>query len=117
MEGLGFLVLVAVVFGSFFAVAIPAVTLINRAIGKSYETAAQNVFRAIAAEGIVHAEDDVPMTLTSVAVFAASRTWRRADVRVTPRAIYVAQYGKNLFFGRMGQPMIVVPLGPWPLHP
>ena len=115
-EGVVFFAFAAFVMLLFFAVTLPVVIFINRQIGKSYDENARLVFAQIPMEGILFAEDDVAMRLSSVAFLAVGIRWGRADVRVTQRGLYIAQWRKT-WFGRMGQPVILIALTPFGLDP
>lgn len=109
MNDAGFLGLVCVVFGLFFAVALPLVTLVNRAIGKGYDDKARALEGILASEGLRFAEDDVSVRGSWVAPLAVGVKWSRANVRVTERAIYLMQ--STRFLGmRMGQPILAFAL-------
>ncbi len=100
---------ICVVFALFFAVALPLVTLLNRAIGKAYDDKARALEGILATEGLRFAEDDVSIRTTWIAPLAFAVRWTRANVRVTGRAIYLMQ--STRFLGkRMGQPIIALPL-------
>lgn len=105
-------------FAAFFAVTVPLVYALNvHVIGPSYDRKAAELFtRTSATERVLYEEDDVAMILRSRAVLAVGIQYRRAHVRITERALYVAQQGK--FLGRrMGQPILAVGLAPIGLDP
>ncbi len=103
---------------AFFAVTIPLVYVLNvRIIGPSYDREAAEVLeRTRHTERILFEENDVAMILRSRAALAIGVQFRRANVRITDRALYVVQQGK--FLGsRMGQPILAIGLGPMGLDP
>jgi len=108
-SGVAFLGLICVVFSLFFAVALPLVTLLNRALGKAFDDKARAIAPILAGEGLLFVEDDVKTRGTWIAPLAVGVRPMNADVRVTTRAIYLMQH-RRMFGSRMGQPILAFPL-------
>lgn len=108
-EGAIFFALAIVFVVGFFAVMMPVVFVVNRAIGSAYADKARAIEPLLAAEGLRFAEDDVSIRGTWLAPLAVGVRWSRADVRVTERAIYLMQHAR-MFGQRIGQPTLALPL-------
>src|SRR5207302_265220 len=82
----------------------------NRAIGAHYDELARRGAPWVGAEGVVYGEDDVRTRSSWRAPLAVAVRWGRADVRVTPRAVYLFTYQPlPLLAGRrMGQPVLAM---------
>lgn len=105
-------------FVVFFAVTTPLVYALNvHVIGPSYDRKAAELFaRVSATERTLYEEHDVALILTSRAFTSIGRRHPRGDIRITDRALYVAQQSK--FLGaRMGQPILGVGLAAIGLDP
>lgn len=105
-------------FVVFFAVTTPLVYALNvHVIGPSYDRKAAELFtRVSATERTLYEEQDVAIVLTSRAFAAIGRRYQRANIRITDRALYVAQQSK--FLGaRMGQPILGIGLAAIGLDP
>jgi len=107
-EGQGIVLFAAVVVFGFFVVATPAVLLLNRAIGRTYDELARSLEPYWQAEGIRFREDGVRTRGTWLAPLAVGVRWTLTDVRVTSRGIYLVQ-STRMFGMRMGQPILAIP--------
>lgn len=102
----------------FFAVTTPLVYALNvHVIGPSYDRKAAELFsRVSSTERTLYEESDVAIILTSRAFTSIGRRFQRANIRITDRALYVAQQSK--FLGsRMGQPILGIGLAAIGLDP
>jgi len=104
-EGKVLVLLAALLVLGFFAVAVPVVVLINRAIGRTYDELARSLEPYWQAEGLRFREDAVRTRGMWLAPLAVGVRWTLTDVRVTSRGIYLVQ-STRMFGVRIGQPIM-----------
>ncbi len=80
----------------------------NAAIGTYYNRKAAALLRDLAHRPVSHEALDVRIRMTGWAVFGARISWKRADLKVVGRVLYIFQFYRILG-RRMGQPVLVVP--------